>query len=170
MSKYKADPFSLSDKQVLWLIYLGQESIDKKAEVEKVKPEVKSIDLGPVREKFLKVAEGLKRPILRLAHGETRIRVTLGSGKYEGSLWVNTDESFESRKTLGRIRPDGTFEPYNTCSEAVLETLRVASVDVKESVRNYGRITGHCSVCGLKLTDPISIERAIGPICEGRLG
>jgi hypothetical protein len=34
----------------------------------------------------------------------------------------------------------------------------------------YGRATGSCSCCGRELTDPVSIEAGIGPICAGRFG
>lgn len=30
--------------------------------------------------------------------------------------------------------------------------------------------TSRCGICGLKLTDPRSVEIGIGPICAGRLG
>jgi hypothetical protein len=30
-----------------------------------------------------------------------------------------------------------------------------------------GRLWGHCCICGKELTDPISLERGIGPECLG---
>jgi len=38
-----------------------------------------------------------------------------------------------------------------------------------EQAREYGALYGVCCVCGAVLTDERSIERGIGPICEGRL-
>jgi hypothetical protein len=32
----------------------------------------------------------------------------------------------------------------------------------------FGQETGRCSMCGLELTDPVSIAQSMGPICSGR--
>lgn len=39
-----------------------------------------------------------------------------------------------------------------------------------EAVRAYGHLTNNCGVCRRKLTDPVSVERGIGPVCEARMG
>lgn len=39
-----------------------------------------------------------------------------------------------------------------------------------EQAAEFGRLYGQCCVCARLLTDPVSVERGIGPICEGRLG
>lgn len=39
-----------------------------------------------------------------------------------------------------------------------------------KAVTDYGHLTNNCGCCGRKLTDPVSVERGIGPICEKRFG
>lgn len=38
-----------------------------------------------------------------------------------------------------------------------------------EDARAWGVLTGVCCVCGAFLTDPKSVERGIGPVCEGNV-
>jgi hypothetical protein len=35
-------------------------------------------------------------------------------------------------------------------------------------MRMAGRLWGHCSICAKELTDPVSLERGIGPECLGK--
>lgn len=39
---------------------------------------------------------------------------------------------------------------------------------VVEYLRLKGKQSGICEACGRELTDPVSIARGIGPVCEGR--
>jgi len=51
------------------------------------------------------------------------------------------------------------------------KAMRLLSVDTLmplEEAKRFGKLYGMCMVCGRTLTDETSIERGIGPICEGR--
>lgn len=39
-----------------------------------------------------------------------------------------------------------------------------------DEVRAFGLRTGMCAICGRTLTDPESVQKGIGPICEGKYG
>lgn len=39
----------------------------------------------------------------------------------------------------------------------------------KSDAAKFGKRTGHCAICGRTLTDPDSIDKGIGPVCESRL-
>jgi hypothetical protein len=39
-----------------------------------------------------------------------------------------------------------------------------------ETAMKYGKLSGRCCMCGRDLTDPVSIERGIGPICLNGFG
>lgn len=39
-----------------------------------------------------------------------------------------------------------------------------------ETAATYGKTFGICALCGRTLTDPVSIERGIGPVCASRAG
>lgn len=47
-----------------------------------------------------------------------------------------------------------------------LQEMTPLTVDVAVS---YGKKFGACMICGRTLTNPVSIEAGIGPICSGRL-
>lgn len=38
-----------------------------------------------------------------------------------------------------------------------------------DQAKEFGRRTGVCINCGAVLTDPVSVEAGIGPICAGRI-
>jgi hypothetical protein len=39
-----------------------------------------------------------------------------------------------------------------------------------EEIKEFGRETGHCMICSKELTDPVSIEMGIGPVCLAKGG
>jgi hypothetical protein len=42
--------------------------------------------------------------------------------------------------------------------------------DPLAAAQKYGKLSGRCCSCGRDLTDPVSIENGIGPICQMRFG
>lgn len=60
--------------------------------------------------------------------------------------------------------------------KTTLFNLEVVAVDRETpkawrvKVKGSGIANGYCCACGLMLTDPISIQNNIGPVCAGRLG
>lgn len=63
-------------------------------------------------------------------------------------------------------RLDGTDWIYEGARP--LRTLPLVPL-TKEQAQAYGRQTGVCCVCGAELTNPVSVQAGIGPICGGRL-
>jgi hypothetical protein len=49
----------------------------------------------------------------------------------------------------------------------VREILAEIEANPLGTAMKYGKLSGRCCMCGRDLTDPVSIERGIGPICEG---
>lgn len=60
--------------------------------------------------------------------------------------------------TAGWKANDETIEAVRCLGSTALESYASA----------YGRRTGRCGICGRELTDPVSIERGIGPICADK--
>ena len=52
----------------------------------------------------------------------------------------------------------GRAGEFELLSESTLMSLKEA--------KKFGQLYGVCCVCGAVLTDEVSIERGIGPICE----
>ena len=71
---------------------------------------------------------------------------------------------------------DGNFYPSNKlraaldeekrCAWEVLKQLKDEPVDY---IKQRGKATGKCLVCGHTLTDPKSIEVGIGPVCLSKI-
>jgi hypothetical protein len=50
-------------------------------------------------------------------------------------------------------------------ADSVLADLQHIEKDPEAAAALHGKLSGRCSVCSRDLTDPVSIERGIGPIC-----
>jgi hypothetical protein len=51
------------------------------------------------------------------------------------------------------------------CPESVKQEIYAFSCNPMEWMKNYGKETGFCCVCGRQLTNEVSVELGIGPIC-----
>lgn len=63
-------------------------------------------------------------------------------------------------KRITEDNPKGVFAP--SAMYGIVELLS------KEDARAFGHATGFCCVCSRELTDPVSVEAGIGPICASR--
>jgi RNA polymerase subunit RPABC4/transcription elongation factor Spt4 len=62
--------------------------------------------------------------------------------------------------------PDSTELPYKTALGVCGKIFRAG---IEECAIRYGREIGACSNCGRRLTNRISRELGIGPVCGGRM-
>jgi len=69
----------------------------------------------------------------------------------------------------GSFERDGQFRPSRQCTPDMIAKLRDVEDRGLEAVKDIGRLTGVCCVCGHMLTNEASIEDGIGPICAGRM-
>jgi len=107
---------------------------------------------------------GIKRPKLRLFSGSESFEFSKApeSGKNAGAVYVTQDDQY-----LGKVI-GGKFLKVRDCtSDQEQEVLKVCA-DPEQAAIAYGKQFGSCSACGRELSDPVSIERGIGPICESR--
>ncbi|QIG69508.1 hypothetical protein EVC17_025 [Rhizobium phage RHph_Y1_1] len=70
---------------------------------------------------------------------------------------------------VGKI-VSGKFFATSTAKKDVADLLAEIAKDPKGAAIAYGRSTGNCACCGRGLTDPVSVEMGIGPICAGGWG
>lgn len=56
----------------------------------------------------------------------------------------------------------------DNAEQNVRDLLAEFEADPLEAARKFGKLAGRCCSCGRELTDPVSIERGIGPTCEAR--
>lgn len=92
--------------------------------------------------------------------------------KYEGKVYIYSHEKEVnqwgtlSNVYLGWITRDNT----NLSELALIKKVQDAAKDPYAAAKLYGQNTGTCSCCGLELTNSLSIQLGIGPICREKFG
>lgn len=70
--------------------------------------------------------------------------------------------------TYGVIEQGGNFRRFASCTDAMVELLKAVETRGIEAVKEIGKATGRCCVCSRMLTDEVSIQAGIGPICASK--
>lgn len=121
------------------------------------------VDLSRINDLFNTAkGNGLKKPKFRTEH--VVISEAPAHGRNAGALYVTKGDAY-----LGKI-VDGKYLATNEAPVATLSYLRQLADDPLAAGVAYGRLTGSCCACGRTLTDPVSVENGIGPICESNWG
>lgn len=106
---------------------------------------------------------GLKRPVFRALDG-IAVSQAPATGRNAGALYVK-----ENGEYAGKI-VNGKFFATQSASAAVLPRLIEIAKDPMGQATLYGKQTGICCCCGAELTNKLSIELGIGPICRSKWG
>ena len=122
-------------------------------------------------------ATGLKTPSVYLAieNGTEQIDVELSmapdSGRNPGCLYVKVGGDY-----AGKVTPNGRYEHSHRSLfgrdklPQLIELLNRFSLDPETVAKQYGRITGRCCFCHLKLSNRVSIYNGYGPVCAEHYG
>lgn len=105
---------------------------------------------------------GLRRP--RITISGFQLSLAPATGRNPGAIYVKDNGQYVG-KVVG-----GVFYPGRDFNGERLAALQAVFADPAAAARNHGLETGECSCCGRLLTDPESVRKGIGPICEGRFG
>lgn len=123
------------------------------------------VDITPIRKALDHArASGLRNPKIRLQAGDTSIVIYYAAahGNNAGSLYVKSnDEDGYFGKITG-----ATFLRGRSVSDELEQAIIKACATPIESAVAYGVTSGQCSCCNRKLTNKLSIELGIGPICR----
>lgn len=137
------------------------------------------IDVGGLVSVFDYAAKnGAKRLSIRTEH--VVFSLAKATGKNPGAVYAKDRVSGEY---LGKII-GGKFSRTFACTPAHVDAINEAARDTKAAALHYAEITkklrvvdggksflaGECSICGAVLTDPVSIEAGIGPVCATKFG
>jgi len=82
-------------------------------------------------------------------------------GRWAGWIFVKAQTSDDYRKL-------GAQTPKRFYAGAYCDVLKSVLADPKVAAARYGHELGVCGICGRTLTDPVSIEAGIGPVCAKR--
>lgn len=143
---------NLSDKQAYWAKKIAGEQTPKE-----------TIDLTPIKTIFENARNnGYKRAKYR-AEGIVLSLAGINS-KNVGAIYVKDTNGIY----LGKVQ-DNAFHPVYM-GESAIEPLKLIAENPLQAAIRYGQQTGQCACCGRELTNSISIQLGIGPICKERFG
>lgn len=136
----------------------------------------KTLDVSHIRTAFAKAREsGIRRPKMRLLSGERSYTVEFRDRqpdklyvKNQGDVvgWINEESKFVPFKRDTMFAHE--FANNTEIAQQMRAEIESACSDPEQAAKAYGQRFGACSICGRELTDPVSIERNIGPICESK--
>ena len=119
------------------------------------------------------IAHTLKYPKIRLQTPDKMPVVLSRAGdrsKYTGQIMVTDGGPYGANKYFGRIDAQGIFHTTDSASQAVSDLLVRLAENPVEVASEYGRLTGNCCFCGLRLTDARSTAVGYGAICASHYG
>ena len=151
----------LSDKQLESAQKMREKTeVNRKAREEN-RP---TVDLTHIHEMFnIAMGNGLKRPILRV--GQLAISRAPDTGRNAGFLYIK-----DSGEYAGKLSAEGKYFGVRAAREEITKELQELAKDPMTAASLHDKKTGQCSCCGRELTNAISIELGIGPICRDRWG
>lgn len=80
-------------------------------------------------------------------------------GTWLGWLFVHQVVGGSAPMRIGKQRPGDTYEgQWSALLQKIVD-------DPQSAMQTYGREIGRCGMCGKTLTDELSRERGIGPVC-----
>jgi hypothetical protein len=123
-------------------------------------------EFAPVVETMQRLAASLKWPKVRLAD-DVVLSIAGQRARFPGSINVLTTTRYGEGGYHGRVNLDGTTTVQR---DDVLDLLRRFAQDPESALATYGRLTGHCAICGRLLENEESVARGIGPVCAGKAG
>ena len=127
-----------------------------------------TVNLQPIATLLTTAREhGLKFPKVRFNTSLGALLLTLAGAqsKNPGAVYVKLNGEYR-----GLVAPDGAVRGPLATDDALLQALQAIGTDPAGAANTYGQMTGHCSFCGLELTDAGSIEVGYGPICAKHYG
>ena len=117
------------------------------------------------------IAHTLKYPKIRLQTAlGAPVCLSRAGSKSIGQIMVTDGAPFGSNVYYGRVTLDGEFIPSQVRSASVVDLLARLASDPARVASEYGRLTGNCCFCELRLTDARSTAVGYGPICADHFG
>jgi hypothetical protein len=141
--------------------------VDKAEHRAKAEASAPEVSIARIEQAFAAAAAaGKKRLKLKLAAGPEAFVFSPApaSGKNAGAIYVKSGSDY-----LGKVA-GGKFIAAYACDEVRKDLIVEACADPEQAAIAYGKQFGSCACCGRELSDPVSVERGIGPICAGKWG
>lgn len=124
------------------------------------------VDIHFVTDSFARASATLQRPKMRLLGKDDQVFVLSLAPAYganAGSIYVKRDDGVY----MGKIF-DNKFTRSRECTAEDEASIVAACSRPEQAAIAYGQRFGNCSICDRLLTNALSIELGIGPICRGK--
>lgn len=173
-------PWPASDKQIAYVVGLQKErdlpdeyvvvSEDAlrrmdRAEVSRLINELKVLPYKAPKAKVDKsAAQSIPPGYYALQHPETSAWMFFEITQGKPPRW----EGYTFIKRL--IGAPGDYRKDPVPAHTRNELIAHIAEDPEKASKDYGKQSGRCGLCRSPLTDPVSLERGIGPICAGKAG
>lgn len=151
---------TLSENQIAAM----QRSMDKAEAAKAAKraereASLETVDVSAIERLF---DTALENGLTKRAFRTDRLKITPAPahGRNAGAIYVKDGGEYAGKIVAGK------FHPTSDAAKDVAEKVRELAADPVGVARFYGRKTGICCCCGRELTDSVSIEKGIGPVCE----
>lgn len=144
----------LSEKQIAWIHYLATQNVQ---ELETAQEDGEFLPL--VKKMYESVKTNSRKFHIHLPGVSVS---TVNRGANIGCLYI-----FENKNYVGKITDNGILKC--NVSEDVKNILLDANDNLLALAKIYGHESGVCAVCHRTLSDPLSVQMGIGPICAKRL-
>jgi hypothetical protein len=151
-----------TEKQAVWAHDVAAKTVAKRGERDADKAaKGGDVDVSKVTE-LLENARR-KRATPRFLAGDLAISLAKATGKNPGAVYVKS----RGGEYFGKIVGGRYFATREAPADTLAKLLEI-TVDPMGVAVAHGRLTGECACCGRELSDPVSIAKGIGPICESK--
>jgi hypothetical protein len=98
-------------------------------------------------------------------------RITISRKNQDSLCWVKLEgqDGVVGKIEGGQLHLFRSKMGAFTASEVLTELVRIEA-DPEAAAVLHGKASGCCAVCSRDLTDPVSIERGVGPVCLEKAG
>lgn len=135
----------------------------KAAETSVQKAETTEVNVSKIQQAFDTArANHVPKPKLNL--GNFLFKQAPDSGRNPGAIYVT-----ENKEYLGKIVA-GKLHPTLSCTPARSAEIAEIAADPYAAALAYGERTRNCAICSRKLTNGVSVDIGIGPICRENYG
>ena len=104
----------------------------------------------------------LKAPMF--TYKNIRFKMAASNSRHAGRIWIGEYPS------MGTIELDGSLTSYNPISDENMEVINELESNPEEKLAEHGKALNSCCYCSKELSDPISVEKGYGPICQKNWG
>lgn len=137
--------------------------VEREEQRRRAKAEAPTVNVSAVQRAF-DAARANKVASPRMRIGTFKLSCAPAHGSNPGAIYVKDEDIY-----IGKVA-DGKFFAVQSCSVEQASAFIAAAEDPKAAAVAYGRRTSTCSICGRGLTNGVSIDMGIGPICASRFG